>query len=106
MTTSEREGPEPGSPDTGEEYPWERPAVLPEDRAMGLELELIELGHERDEAESEGQPTAPIEAEIDDVLEELGDTMVPPPPAEEPVVDIDAPLPDQVEPTDGAEASP
>ncbi|MCU1371381.1 MAG: hypothetical protein JWO77_2575 [Ilumatobacteraceae bacterium] len=51
--------------------------MLPEDRAMGLELELIELAHERDEAASEGARTAPIEAEIHEVLDELGDTMAP-----------------------------
>lgn len=58
---------------------------------MGLELELIELGHERDETESEGGRTAPIDAEIDDVLQELGETMVPEEADEEPHVEIHAP---------------
>lgn len=63
--------PEPES----EPYPWEHGDVLPEDRALGLELELIELEHEREEAELEGGPTAPIEEEITEVLDELEDTV-------------------------------
>jgi hypothetical protein len=90
MSNSEHEGTGPRSAEDDDEYPWQRPAVLPEDRAMGLELELIELGHELDETESEGGPTAPIEAEMDEVLQELGETMVPDE-ADEPHVEIAAP---------------
>jgi len=56
---------------------------------MGLELELIELEHERTEAKVEGARTEPIEAEIDEVLGELEDTMAAP--VEDAVVEIDAP---------------
>lgn len=56
--------------ETGD-YPWEHGRTLPEDRALGLELELIELEHEREEAASEGGPTEPIEDDIVEVLDEL-----------------------------------
>lgn len=66
------------NPDPTEEhepYPWETSAVLPEDKAMGLELELIELEHERDEAEHEGAPVEAIDEEITEVLDELEDVV-------------------------------
>lgn len=73
-------------------YPWETSTVLPEDKALGLELELIELEHERGEAELEGGPTGPIEAEITEVLHDLEDTAEHvAAPGAEPHVDIHAP---------------
>lgn len=88
--------------DAPEPYPWETSAVLPEDRAMGLELELIELEHERDEAEHEGGPTAPIDEEIAEVrhtLEDVAEHVAQPEPDSH--VDIDAPEASEL--VDGAE---
>lgn len=80
-----------------ESYPWTQAAVLPEDRAMGLELELIELEHERAEARSEGARTAPIDAEIDDVRHELEDTV-------EHLVEPDPPAPVEIHAPEAGEA--
>lgn len=68
--------PEPADDDTTTEaYPWEVGHASPEDRAMGLELELIELEHTREVAEDHGDPVAPIEDEISEVIEELIDVV-------------------------------
>ena len=89
MSNRDAEGTDQQTSGPDDAYPWEHPAVLPEDRAMGLELELIELEHEREETESEGGRTETIEAEIDDVVPELVDTMAAP--TDEPHVEIAAP---------------
>ncbi|CAN5509156.1 hypothetical protein BH10ACT1_BH10ACT1_12050 [soil metagenome] len=60
------------APTTGP-YPWEQAHAAPEDRAVGLELELIELVARRqsmvDTYDGESQA---LDAEIDRTLNELG----------------------------------
>jgi hypothetical protein len=85
--------PAPAPRDSDGSYPWEQPAVLPEDRAMGLELKLIELEHERGEAIADDASTGPIELAIDEVRHELEEVAEDLNAAEAlaPVVVIDAP---------------
>lgn len=53
-------------------HPWEAPHAAPEDRALGLELELIELVHRRDEvSEHNDLERARLDAEIGQVLADL-----------------------------------
>ena len=61
--------------DAPETYPWEVGHAAGEDRAMGLELELIELQRTRELAEEHGEPVDPIEEEITEVLGELADAV-------------------------------
>ena len=82
--------PDPAAPP--EAYPWEHGDAAPADRALGLELELIELEHEREEAELEGGPVEPIVEEITEVLDSLEDTVEQiAGPDDESHVEIDAP---------------
>ncbi len=60
--------------DPDQPYPWEQPHAAPEDRAVGLELELIELVHERgSDLAPQDAATREVDEEIEDVLEELAD---------------------------------
>lgn len=55
-------------------FPWESGHAAPQDRALGLELELIELVRRRDAAagpDGDRADRARLEAEIDGVLGEL-----------------------------------
>ncbi|MEO6628031.1 MAG: hypothetical protein ABIP03_05620 [Aquihabitans sp.] len=53
--------------------PWQSGHAAPEDQALGLELELIELVRQRSEAESESNRIVAdrLDTEIDGVLHEL-----------------------------------
>lgn len=55
--------------------PWQSGHAAPEDRALGLELELIELVRQRSDAEAESDRVVAdrLETEIDGVLRELAD---------------------------------
>lgn len=69
--TDHRSGQEPKA--TSGPFPWEEAHAAPEDRAVGLELELIELVHRRtsilDEYDGEAQA---LDREIDQTLAQLG----------------------------------
>lgn len=52
-------------------FPWEEAHACHEDRAMGFELELIELVHQRELAEAEGAPVTALDRQIDAVMAEL-----------------------------------
>ncbi len=55
-------------------FPWEEGHAAPEDRAVGLELELIELVHRRENVRDDQPAKAEaIDAEIDRTLARLGD---------------------------------
>lgn len=59
-------------PDSGP-YPWESTHAAVEDKALGLELELIELVRRRNDIPDAADPDARIlDAEIDWLLAELG----------------------------------
>ena len=61
------------APDPSGPFPWETAHAAPEDRAVGLELELIELVRRREAlADPAGFEGAALDAEIDLVLAELG----------------------------------
>lgn len=64
--------PRPAAPTTGP-FPWEQAHAAPEDRAVGLELELIELVARRQSMVDtyDGEAEA-LDAEIDRTLGELG----------------------------------
>ncbi|CAN5838431.1 hypothetical protein BH23ACT2_BH23ACT2_15890 [soil metagenome] len=54
-------------------FPWEEAHAAPEDRAVGLELELIELVRRRDDIGDASDPeVVQIDREIDAVVAELG----------------------------------
>lgn len=56
------------------QFPWEVAHAAPEDRAVGLELQLIELVARRRAIRHETDPEAGvIDAEIEGVLIDLGD---------------------------------
>lgn len=90
MNVPRHPDPTAGSVAREDGYLWEQPAILPEDHAMGLELELIELEHEREVAEADRGPTAHTEAQIDEVLASLAESGVSEP-DREPHVEVDAP---------------
>jgi hypothetical protein len=73
MDTAAAASDDPDAPD--ETYPWEVGHASEEDRAMGLELELIELQRTRELAEEHGEAVDPIEEEITEVLGELADAV-------------------------------
>ena len=53
-------------------HPWEAPHAAPEDRAVGLELELIELVHRRDEvSEHNDLERERLDGEIAQVVQDL-----------------------------------
>lgn len=52
-------------------FPWEIGHASPDDRAMGLELELIELTRRRGEAVAGTESAARLDREIDRTLAEL-----------------------------------
>lgn len=54
-------------------FPWQQPKACHDDRAMGLELELIELVRQRDETVADGGSTEQLEAQIDDVMADLAE---------------------------------
>jgi hypothetical protein len=56
---------------TDEPAPWTDGHASPEDRALGFELELIELERRRREVSHEGGDLAPLEAEMAQVRAEL-----------------------------------
>lgn len=60
----------PTGPDTA---PWQSGHAAPEDQALGLELELIELVRQRAEAVGDGNSVTVdrLDADIDGVLHEL-----------------------------------
>lgn len=59
---------------TDEAFPWAAPHAAPEDRAVGYELELIELVRRRDlVADAEGAHARELDAEIAEVLVELAE---------------------------------
>ncbi|MCU1496234.1 MAG: hypothetical protein JWM47_187 [Acidimicrobiales bacterium] len=59
-------------------FPWEEAHAAPEDRAVGLELELIELvARRRALSRADDGEAALLDAEIDRTLAELG-SIVPP----------------------------
>lgn len=55
-------------PSTLTPFPWQQPRACHDDRAMGLELELIELVRCRDEAVTDGASTERLDVQIDDVM--------------------------------------
>lgn len=55
-------------------FPWEVAHAAPEDQAVGLELQLIELVARRRSIRDDADPEAVfIEAEIELILDDLGD---------------------------------
>ena len=60
----------PSTPPTPS-FPWQRARACHDDRAMGLELELIELVRRRKVAAHEGVPTDVLEREIEEVMAAL-----------------------------------
>ena len=55
-------------------FPWEVAHAAPEDQAVGLELQLIELVARRRAIRDDADPeAATLDAEIEAVLGELGD---------------------------------
>lgn len=55
-------------------HPWQEGHAAPEDRAVGLELQLIELVHRRDEAQDQGDIADPsLASEIASVLDQLAE---------------------------------
>lgn len=58
-------------------FPWEESHAAPEDRAVGLELELIELVRRRRALLDEGTEAATLDSEIDVVVAELGSLTIP-----------------------------
>ena len=58
-------------------FPWEQAHAAPEDRAVGLELELIELVHRRQVLGNEDPAGArALDGEIDQLLAALGEVTV------------------------------
>lgn len=57
--------------DDSAEHPWQRGHATPADRAVGLELQLIELHRQRKTADEEH--IAAVDAEIMSVIEELAE---------------------------------
>lgn len=54
-------------------FPWEEAHAAPEDRVVGLELELIELCRRRDDIDDATDPEiVQLDREIDAVLADLG----------------------------------
>lgn len=54
-------------------FPWEQGIAAPEDRAVGIELELIELVHQREMIPDAADPEAiALDEAIDQTLERLG----------------------------------
>lgn len=54
-------------------FPWEEGRAAPEDRAVGIELELIELVHRRQIIPNASDPEAvALDQAIDGTLERLG----------------------------------
>lgn len=51
--------------------PWESGRAAPEDRALGLELELIELVHQRTIIGGDTETRQRLDAEIEAVLHEI-----------------------------------
>ncbi|HWJ61048.1 MAG TPA: hypothetical protein VNS19_03685 [Acidimicrobiales bacterium] len=69
----------PATP-THEPFPWQDGHACHEDRAMGLELELIELVRRRDAAVEAQEPVEQVDREIDAVMAELaGEALAPMP---------------------------
>jgi len=58
-------------PPTPAPFPWQQPRACHDDRAMGLELELIELVRRREEAVGDGTSTERLDDQIDDVMAAL-----------------------------------
>lgn len=57
-----------------EQFPWEEGRAAPEDRALGLELELIELVRRRDDIADAADPeSVALDREILAVQDELRD---------------------------------
>lgn len=55
-------------------HPWQESHAAPEDRAVGLELQLIELVHRRNDVRAERRARNPqLESEIAAVLDELAE---------------------------------
>lgn len=52
-------------------FPWEVGHAAPEDQAMGLELELIELVRRRDEVRVDDPEATRLDGEIDRTVAEL-----------------------------------
>lgn len=52
--------------------PWEEGHAAPEDQAVGLELELIELVTRRKALPGDDPAARPLDAEIDETLTRLG----------------------------------
>ncbi|MGN6693642.1 MAG: hypothetical protein ACTHN0_05645 [Aquihabitans sp.] len=60
-------------------FPWQDGHACHEDRAMGLELELIELVRQRDEAKGSVDAVERVDRQIDDVMARLAAEAVAPP---------------------------
>lgn len=58
-------------PPTPAPFPWQQPRACHDDRAMGLELELIELVRCREESVADGASTDRLDDQIDDVMAAL-----------------------------------
>lgn len=57
-------------------FPWEEGHAAPEDRAVGIELELIELVHRRELIPSASDPEALVlDQAIEQTLERLGNVV-------------------------------
>ena len=71
-------GTDPVTPPASATYAWEVPHASPEDRALGLELELIELVQQRRSSVLADGEILALDRDIDGVLVELasiGDTV-------------------------------
>jgi hypothetical protein len=66
------------SPTPQPTFPWQDGHACHEDRAMGLELELIELVRQRDEAGAPADAVARVDDQIADVMARLADEAVAP----------------------------
>jgi len=55
--------------ETRDRFPWEEGRACPEDRALGIELELIELVHQREVADADRDVVHV--REIDDTMDDL-----------------------------------
>ncbi len=59
--------------ETRDRFPWEEGRACPEDRALGIELELIELVHQREVADADRDVVhvREIDEQIDATMDDL-----------------------------------
>ncbi|WP_421118621.1 hypothetical protein ACE2AJ_14790 [Aquihabitans daechungensis] len=61
----------PNPPATTKPFPWQEGHACREDRAMGFELELIELVHRREIAVERGEAVDALDQQIDEIMGDL-----------------------------------